>query len=30
MALPLRLAGGDGCPVRAIAFDTPPEAWPQY
>jgi arylformamidase len=30
MALPLKLAGGDGCPVRAIAFDTKPEHWPIY
>lgn len=30
IALPLRLAGSDGCPVRAIAFDTPPSDWPKY
>lgn len=30
MALPLKLAGGDGCPVRALAFDTPPADWPRY
>jgi kynurenine formamidase len=24
-ALPLRLSGGDGCPVRAFAYDTPAE-----
>lgn len=28
-ALPLRLAGGDGCPVRAFAYDAPPECWPR-
>ena len=27
-ALPLKLAGGDGCPVRAFALDTPPSQWP--
>ncbi len=27
-ALPLKLAGGDGCPVRAFAYDSPPDAWP--
>lgn len=29
LALPLPLAGGDGCPVRAIAWDAPPAAWPR-
>jgi len=29
-ALPLRLAGGDGCPVRAFAYDTEPGAWPRF
>jgi kynurenine formamidase len=28
-ALPLKLAGGDGCPVRAFAYDTRPETWPR-
>jgi kynurenine formamidase len=28
-ALPLRLTGGDGCPVRAFAYDSPPANWPQ-
>jgi len=28
-ALPLKLAGGDGCPVRAFAYDSPPETWPR-
>ena len=28
-ALPLKLAGGDGCPVRAFAYDSPPASWPQ-
>jgi arylformamidase len=28
-ALPLKLAGGDGCPVRAFAYDSPPESWPR-
>jgi kynurenine formamidase len=28
-ALPLKLAGGDGSPVRAFAFDTEPSRWPQ-
>lgn len=28
-ALPLKLAGGDGCPVRAFAFDSPPADWPR-
>ncbi|MSU24922.1 MAG: cyclase family protein [Opitutus sp.] len=27
-ALPLKLAGGDGCPVRAFAYDSPPATWP--
>lgn len=27
-ALPLKLAGGDGSPVRAFALDTPPSQWP--
>lgn len=27
-ALPLKLAGGDGCPVRAFAIDGPAETWP--
>jgi len=30
IALPLKLSAGDGCPVRAIAFDTPPANWPRY
>ena len=29
-ALPLRLASGDGCPVRAFAYDTRPETWPRF
>ncbi len=28
-ALPLKLAAGDGCPARAFAYDSPPEAWPR-
>ena len=28
-ALPLKLAGGDGCPVRAFAYDSPPDSWPR-
>ncbi|MCX6942932.1 MAG: cyclase family protein [Verrucomicrobia bacterium] len=28
-ALPLKLAGGDGCPVRAFAYDSPPDTWPR-
>jgi kynurenine formamidase len=28
-ALPLKLASGDGCPVRAFAYDSPPECWPR-
>lgn len=28
-ALPLKLAAGDGCPVRAFAYDSPPDAWPR-
>ncbi len=28
-ALPLRLAAGDGCPVRAFAYDSPPDTWPR-
>ncbi len=28
-ALPLRLAGGDGCPVRAFAYDSGPDMWPR-
>ncbi len=28
-ALPLKLAGGDGCPVRAFAYDSPAETWPR-
>ena len=28
-ALPLKLAAGDGCPVRAFAYDSPPEMWPR-
>lgn len=29
-ALPLKLAGGDGSPVRAFAYDSPPESWPRF
>jgi kynurenine formamidase len=29
-ALPLKLAGGDGCPVRAFAYDSPPATWPHF
>jgi len=29
-ALPLKLAGGDGSPVRAFAYDSPPECWPRF
>ena len=29
-AAPLKLAVGDGSPVRAFAFDTPPDHWPRY
>lgn len=29
-ALPLKLAGGDGSPVRAFAFDTGPSHWPVF
>lgn len=30
-ALPLKLAGGDGCPVRAFAVDgAPPAGWPAF
>jgi kynurenine formamidase len=29
-ALPLKLAGGDGSPVRAFAFDTDPSQWPAF
>ena len=29
-ALPLKLAGGDGCPVRAFAYDSPPDTWPRF
>jgi kynurenine formamidase len=28
-ALPLKLAGGDGCPVRAFAYDIGLEMWPR-
>jgi len=28
-ALPLKLTGGDGSPVRAFAYDSPPETWPR-
>ena len=28
-ALPLKLTGGDGCPVRAFAYDSAPETWPR-
>jgi len=28
-ALPLKLVGGDGCPVRAFAYDSPPDTWPR-
>ena len=28
-ALPLKLSGGDGCPVRAFAYDSPPDTWPR-
>jgi arylformamidase len=28
-ALPLKLAGGDGCPARAFAIDGPAESWPK-
>lgn len=28
-ALPLKLAGGDGCPVRAFAYDSPEDTWPR-
>lgn len=28
VAMPLRLAAGDGCPVRAFAWDTAPTSWP--
>jgi arylformamidase len=28
-ALPLKLAAGDGCPVRAFAYDSPPNTWPR-
>jgi len=27
-ALPLKLAAGDGCPVRSFAYDSPPVSWP--
>ena len=28
-SLPLKLAAGDGCPVRAFAYDSSPEMWPR-
>ena len=27
-ALPLKLAAGDGCPVRAFAYDSSSDSWP--